>query len=88
MLKVNPYDPFSFTNEVSGIKIRTADPTVVRIQALLLPRLHSTCDWDALIARHIGASGKDYAYMLEGKIKSLRLVIVNDELKDFVLSIA
>ena len=87
MLKVDPYDPFSFTNECSGKTIRSVDPTVVYIQALLLPRLQCTCDWDALIGRHIGAVGKNYEYALEGNIKTLRLVVSNGKLQDFVLSI-
>ena len=77
----------SFTNGYSGMKIRSADPTVAD-QALLLPRIHTECDWDELIERHVGATGKDYEYMLEGKIKSLRLVLVDNKLKDFLLSVA
>ena len=83
MFRVDPYDPFKFSTEASGKSIRSSDPTICRVQALLLPLLHKTADFDKLLFRYVGAI-KDGDYVLEGKAKRLKLVMNNGRLTDFI----
>ena len=88
MFKVDPYDPFSYSNECSGKDIRSKDPTICRVQALLLPLLQKSADFDGLLFRHIGAVKDDSGnYALEGKVKTLKLV-ADGVLKDFIFSVS